>query len=273
MNSDHFHPDQLAASLLRDYDTQTPGTVFADGRRLSVETAWQLQDAVARLREQRGESVVGYKIGCVCPENQKSNGLQHPVSGRLWSTEQHSNGARLSKDGFANVAIEGEFAVTLNEDVDARDVSPAAVAACVDVVCPVIELHNLVFRGSDPKGPELIANNAIHCGVVRGADCPNPGGELVTDLEITFDGRRVDTWAEIRWPDDILQAVGWLARRLQQSGQSLRRGQLILTGAFGPPRPLPGVRHVRVTTSQFGTVEAWFDDASVPVGHGQSSVQ
>ena len=28
-------------------------------------------------------------------------------------------------------------------------------------VHPVIEIHNFVFRGEHPKGPELLANNAI----------------------------------------------------------------------------------------------------------------
>ena len=263
-NSDHLDIDRLARRMLRDYDARTPGTVFADGQRLSIEKAWQLQDAVSQLRELRGEQIVGYKIGCVCPDNRKRNGLQHPVSGRLWSTEQHTRGARLSTADFANVAIEGEFAITLGQHIDPGNVSLATIARSVEVIRPVIELHNLVFRGDDPKGPELIANNAIHCGVVHGSDCPNPGGDVVTDLEINFDGRRVDMWPEIRWPDDILQAVGWLANRLKNKGQILRPGQTVLTGAFGPPLPVVGVSCVRITSSRFGDVEVWFDSIDEP---------
>ena len=123
----------------------------------------------------------------------------------------------------------------------------------------VIELHNLVFRGGDPKGPELIANNAIHSGVVRGSGRLNPAAPLVTDLAIRFDGDIVDRWDAIRWPDDVLQAVRWLTDNLARSGLHLQRGQTILTGALGPPLPVAHVDHVEVLSSQFGSVAARFE--------------
>ena len=123
---------------------------------------------------------------------------------------------------------------------------------------PVIELHNLVFRGDDPKGHELIANNAIHAGVVRGVGAPPPADSVAVDLSIAFDGKRVDQWSEIRWPDDILQAVGWLLEQLTDRGLTARAGQTLLTGALGPPIPVAEVNHVEVSSNCFGTVQASF---------------
>jgi 2-keto-4-pentenoate hydratase len=254
----HLDFDRLAARMLRDYDAHTPGTLFAEGVRLSLDEAQILQDTVARLRTARGERVVGYKIGCVCQHNQQRNGLQHPVRGRLWSSEQHADGVTLSRADFAGVAIEGEFAVTLSRDIDAGDRSLETIAASVERIFPVIELHNVVFRGGDPQGPELIANNAIHSGVVRGNGCVKPAKPTMTNLAIRFDGDIVDQWEEIRWPDDVLQAVYWLTGSLAQSGLHLQRGQTILTGALGPPLPVAHVHHVEVLSSQFGSVEARF---------------
>jgi 2-keto-4-pentenoate hydratase len=254
----HFDLESVAERMLRDYDGRTPGTVFADGLRLSLDDAWQLQDAVTNLREQRGEQVVGYKIGCVCPGNQKRNGLSHPVWGRLWSTEQYTDGARLSKGNFANVAIEGEFAVTLSRVIDPDNVTPATLIESIEQVYPVIELHNLAMRGADPKGHELIANNAIHAGVVRGQGCAAPATSALTDLSIAFDGARVDAWKDIQWPNDVLQAVGWLTERLAERGLRLQRGATLLTGALGPPIPVSDVHHVNVASTRFGTVDASF---------------
>ena len=259
VETDHPALELLADRMLRDYDAQTPGTVFAEGLRLSIEDAWKLQDAVARLRERRGEQIAGYKIGCVCPENRKSNGLSHPVSGRLWTSEQHPDGAALSKSDFANVAIEGEFAILLSRNIDPGCASIEMIVDSVERVFPVIELHNLMFRGADPKGHELIANNAIHCGVVRGVGCQTPTEAVDTDLSITFDGEPVEAWRTIRWPEDILQSVAWLSEYLNQTGRSLQCGQTILTGAFGPPLPVSDISRVRVVSSQFGEVAARFD--------------
>ena len=51
----HVNLESIAERMLRDYDALTPGTVFADGLRLSLNAAWRLQEAVAKLRLQRGE--------------------------------------------------------------------------------------------------------------------------------------------------------------------------------------------------------------------------
>ena len=108
----------IAHQMLIDYDARNPGTAFSDGLCLGVDDAWRLQGVVAHLRAQRGEKVVGFKIGCVCEHNQRQMGLSHPVWGRLWSTEQHGDGVQLRKKDFANVAIEAEFAITLEQSID-----------------------------------------------------------------------------------------------------------------------------------------------------------
>ncbi len=246
----------LAERMLRDYDARDPGTVFGEGLRLSVDDAWKLQAAVADLREQRGEQLVGYKIGAINPANQRSTGLSHPVWARLWSTEQHVNGAKLSKRDFANIAIEGEFAVTLGRDINPDSVTIDTFSKSIDRIFPVIELHNLMMRGEPPRGHELIANNAIHAGVVRGVGSPAPATSLSTDLVVLFDGEVVDSWPSLSWPRDILRAVVWMVGKLAADGRRIRKGETLLTGAFGPALPLGEKTHVEVVSSAFGYVEA-----------------
>ena len=119
----------LAERMLRDYDIHDPGTAFAEGLDLSIAEAYGVQGHVAHLREARGEWLAGYKIGCVCRGNQRRHGLSHPVYGRLWSTEQYSDDVTLSPDDFANLAIEGEFAVTLRHDIEPGDASISIIAS------------------------------------------------------------------------------------------------------------------------------------------------
>lgn len=250
--------NSLAKQMLIDYDAHEPGSVFATGLRLELSDAWKLQSAVANLREERGERVVGYKIGCVCENNQKANGLTHPVWGRLWSTEQHLNGVSLRRDQFANPAMEAEFAVSLNQSIHPADTSDEVLVEAVAEIYPVIELHNLVKRGTPPTGAELIANNCIHAGVVRGQGVKVSAPAVDTDLSLIFDGQTVDSWSSLQWPRDILSSVKWLAVQLDKSGKRLEEGDLILTGAFGPPIPIGDKSKVDVTSSAFGDVSASF---------------
>lgn len=256
LDDDTLHA--IARRMLADYDAHNPGTVFADGLRLSISDAWRLQSAVATLREKRSECVVGYKIGCVCPGNQKMMGLAHPVWGRLWSTEQNGDGVTLEKADFSNLALEAEFAITLGSTVDPDNASPDDLLSAIGAVYPVIELHNLTLRGAPPHGHELIANNGILAGVVSGEGVSDPTTPLTTDLALLFDGEVVDSWSSLRWPDDILSAIGWLAAKRAEAGECLKEGDVILTGAFGPPLPLDDKTRVDVTSSAFGSVSARF---------------
>ena len=201
---------------------------------------------------------MGYKIGCVCETNLKSLGLSHPVWGRLWSSEQYSDGVTLKKDDFVNVAFEAEFAITLNRSIDPADTSFETLVRSVEEVFPVIEIHNLVRRSAKPNGGELIANNCIHAGVIRGAGVKVPSIDLNTDLALIYDGKTVDSWNTLKWPHDILSAIGWLVEQLNEQGIRLNADDRILTGAFGPPIPLNDKTLVNVTSSAFGNLSASF---------------
>lgn len=248
----------LAERMLADYDNATPGTVFADGLRLEIAEAWQLQAAVAALREARGERVVGYKIGCVFEGNQKSMGLSHPAYGRLWSTEQHESGVTLNKARYSNPSMEAEFAITLSGTVT-RDMRDAAdLLPVIASIHPVIEIHNLTLRGEAPHGHELLANNAILAGVVWGPPVHELQDVTTTDLKLIYDGEIVDSWDALTWPDDMITAIGWLAEQLEPQGKTIGAGDRILMGAWGPPIPMAGRSRVDVTSSAFGDVSATF---------------
>ena len=278
---------RLADRMLGDYDAHTPGTLFADGLRLSITDAYRLQTRVAQLRELRGEHLAGYKIGCVCQGNQDKNGLTHPVYGRLWSTEQHATNVTLPIDAFAHLAIEGEIAISLRHDVEPTHPSIQDIAESVDEVFTVIELHNLVLHSDHPTGPELIANNAIHAGVVYSSGVRPPQAGDCAELSVALDGHRAEHWVNRRWPDDVLAAVPWLVSELAKNTRRLKAGQKILTGAWGPPLPLerthfkeatidqprkdnihqtthaierPVLKHVNVISTLFGSVTASFSD-------------
>ncbi|MFK7967076.1 MAG: 2-keto-4-pentenoate hydratase [Burkholderiaceae bacterium] len=257
MTLDESELKRVATRMLADYDAGTPGQIFAEGFRLGLTDAWRLQTAVTRLREARGEVVIGYKVGAVDPGNQQMMGLPHPVWGRLWDSELHESGAILTKSDYANISIEAEFGIVL-----ARDLTPGmssqAIAEAVQSVFPVLELHNQVMRSERPHGQELIANNCINCGVVRGAPVTALAEPKTTDLKLIYDDNIVDEWEALSWPTDILAAMPWLISSLDQHGIRLRTGDLVLTSAWGPPIPVDKHSRVDVASSALGSASATF---------------
>src|SRR5260370_36381732 len=110
----HDQLRQLALCLLADYDARAPGRLFGGPVELTAPQAYELQGEVARLREQRGEKVIGYKVGCTSRPIQEQLGVNQPIFGRLFETGCFRSGVRLSSARFANLAVEGELAVRLS---------------------------------------------------------------------------------------------------------------------------------------------------------------
>ena len=183
--------EQLAKRQLSDYDRHEPGGVFAGySIPMTIDDAYALQMAVARLREQRGEPVAGYKVGCISRVMQTQLGLDRPVFGHVFLTEIRSSGAVIDPDDFDGLAIEGEFAVRFARDIP--DVNwlrshPDEAISCF----AVIELHNYVFRNTPHNAQELIGNNAIHAGVVLPSSEPplsHPAALLDASIQVSRNG-------------------------------------------------------------------------------------
>jgi 2-keto-4-pentenoate hydratase len=109
-----------------------------------------------------------------------------------------------------------------------------------------------------PNGHELIANNAIHAGVIRGKGVTCQMALPESNHTLNYDREIVDSWAEILWLHDILSSIQWLADKLDGDGKRLKKGDTILTGALGPPVPVGDARQVEAISSALGNVSATF---------------
>ena len=247
-----------AKKILEDYDEKNPGTIFINKIKISNEDALLIQSNVAKLREKRGEKIIGYKIGCVSKNTQKKMGFIEPAWGNLWDSELHSNEVILNKINYSNPAMEAEFGVILSRDLKPELASYNYILDSIESICPLIEIHNLIFHGDEPYGAELLANNAIHAGIVLGSKTKFPKNKTETDLKLIYDKKIIDTWVNKIWPIDMLSEVEWLITKQAKINNYLKKGDLILTGAYGFPVPINDSKLIEVTSSAFGNVKANF---------------
>jgi len=129
---------ELARRMLADYDARTPGQIFAEPLDLTAAQAYGLQAEIARLREQRGEKVIGYKVGCTSPAVRQQLGIGEPIFARIFDTGCFPCGAKLSYRCYANLAVEGELAVRLGQAVSTPAVGVDQCRAAIRSVVSVI---------------------------------------------------------------------------------------------------------------------------------------
>ena len=251
--------DFFAQKILEDYDLKYPGKIFKNKIKVSITEALLIQSTVSKLRKKRGEEIIGYKIGCVSKETQKKMGFMQPAWGTLWEKELHTSGVSLSKKNYSNPAMEAEFGIILNRNLKPELISYEYILESIGSIYPLIEIHNLVFYGDTPHGAELLANNAIHAGVILGPETKFPKSNQSTDLKLIYDKETVDAWFDKKWPYDMLSELAWLVKEQAKINNILKKGDLILTGAYGFPVPINEKKVIEVTSSAFGDVKAIFD--------------
>ncbi|MDA7712740.1 hypothetical protein N8818_01225 [Candidatus Pelagibacter sp.] len=250
--------DIFSNKILKDYDNKNPSSIFKDKIKITNEDALIIQSNVARLRVKRGDQIIGYKIGCVSKDTQKKMGFTHSACGYLWKSELYQSGVTLNKKDYKNPAMEAEFGVILNRDIKAELSSFDYILESIEGIYPLIEIHNLVFYGNEPYGAELLANNAVHAGVVIGPETKLPIEKIETDLKLIYDNEIIDTWNNKMWPLDMLSELNWLVKEQAKNNNYLKKDDLILTGAYGFPVPINDKKLIEVTSSAFGDVNATF---------------
>ena len=64
-----------AKQILNDYDKKKPSVLFKNNINITIADAYKIQSLVTELRIQRGEKVIGYKIGSVQNKHKKNMGF------------------------------------------------------------------------------------------------------------------------------------------------------------------------------------------------------
>lgn len=250
--------ESYAQKILNDYDLKNPSVLFKNNINISVSDAYKIQSITTNIRLERGEKIIGYKIGSISKQTQKKYGFSHPAWGRLWESELHTNGVELKKKDYSNPAMEAEFGITLNRDLEPNQINSEYLLDSIDTIHPIIEIHNKVFYGKEPYGAEHISNNAINAGVVCGTGVSKPNINEITDLKLIYDKEKIDVWTAKKWPHDMLSEIEWFVLEQAKRNNILKKGNLILTGAYGPPIPINDKKLIEVTSSLFGNVSAVF---------------
>jgi 2-keto-4-pentenoate hydratase len=234
-----------ARRLLDDYDSLRPWRSFVPPDGLTPEQAYALQGEVARLREDRGERIIGYKIGCTSRAIQDQLGIREPIFARVFDTACFPSASRIGYARFANLAIEGELAIRLSRDMRRGPLSDEEFIEAIASVFPVIELHHYVLPVTGPSVVALIASGGMHAGLVLAEQEAGCSGRvpMVRELDVAIDDALAGTTREPWTMGGPAATLRWLTSRLAGWDLSLRPGQMILTGSALPLFPVePGSR-------------------------------
>ncbi|MBK8458344.1 MAG: 2-oxo-hepta-3-ene-1,7-dioic acid hydratase [Phyllobacteriaceae bacterium] len=233
---------------------------------MTMDDAYAIQAAWARRKIAAGRAVRGWKIGLTSKAMQQALNIDIPDSGVLLDDMIFANGDTIPKDRFIQPRIEAEIAFVMKTDLSGPACSPADVLAATEFVAPALEILDTRILRLDPatKKPrtivDTISDNAANAGIVLGRDRHNP---LAFDLRwvgaiVSRNGEVEETGLGAGVLNDPALAVAWLANRLAAYGESIRAGDVVLSGSFIRPLEAPPGSRIEADFGAFGQVSCRF---------------
>lgn len=210
---------------------------------ITMDDAYAIQNALTKRKIASGRKVIGWKIGLTSKAMQQALNIDIPDSGILFDDMLFQSGATVPKGRFIQPRMEAEIAFVMKADLPVDNVSRETVLAATGYVAPGIEILDTRILRKDPETGETrkifdtIADNAANAGIVLGKERHAPDA---VDLRwvgaiVTRNGEVEETGLGAGVLNDPVESVVWLARRMAQYGQSIRKGEVILSGSFIRP--------------------------------------
>jgi 2-keto-4-pentenoate hydratase len=256
--------DSIAAAAARLREAATTGTPVPPVRDLigrdDVQAAYAVQQRLTAERIAAGAAVTGRKIGLTSAAVQQQLGVDQPDFGFLFDDMEYADGSVVPADAVLQPRVEAEIAFVLGADLAEGPLDAAQVREAIDHAVAAIEICGSRVADWDISFGDTVADNASAGAYVLGARrVPLTAFDPVTaEMTMTVDGETVSTGSGSACLGDPVDAVVWLARQARDLGEPLRAGQVVLSGALGPMRPVTPGTAVHATVTGLGTVSVTF---------------
>ena len=235
--------NELAQRLDNAWENRRPIAPLRDSAGLAdVIDSYAIQTRWTEMRLERGETIIGRKIGLTSKAVQQQMGVDEPDYGTLWGSRYFAAAhgrAEVPVDLFLQPRIEGEIAFLMGRDVRGPHVTPQEVLAATEAVALSAEIVDSRIEDWRIKLVDTVADNASYGGFSIGAwDHKLTEIDLrLLGLLITKNGEPAAQGIGAAALGHPALAVAWLANKLSSFDITLKAGDIVLSGAVAPTLP------------------------------------
>ena len=234
---------------------------------MTMDDAYRVQAALIEHHKDNGRTVIGWKIGLTSKAMQAALNIDIPDSGVLLDNMLFENGATIPTNRFIQPRIEAEVAFVMKEDLAGPDVTVEQVLEATDYVSPSLEILDTRILRVDPDTGktrnicDTISDNAANGGIVMGDMKLDP-----REVDMRWIGAIASCNGEVEETglgagvlNDPALGIAWLANRLAQYGDSIKPGEIVLSGSFIRPIEAPSGSLIEADFGDCGVVSCRFD--------------
>jgi 2-keto-4-pentenoate hydratase len=217
-----------------------------------VATAYAIQSHWTKMRLERGEKIVGRKIGLTSKAIQTQLGVSEPDYGTLWQSSFYpaKNGkVTIAANDFLQPRIEGEVAFLIGKSLHEPGITPEQILDATEACAMGIEIVASRIADWKIKLVDTIADNASYGGFTLGPWDKQMREANLGALAMTIHHNGTLTAeglgsAALGHP---ATSTAWLANKLLEFGVSLEPGDIVISGGITKMLPVKAGDEFRFT--------------------------
>ncbi len=227
---------------------------------ISLEDAYRIQLRLLDRRLEKGEMVIGKKIGVTSRAVQEMLGVYQPDFGQLLSRMMFNEGEAIQVGNLIAPRAEAEVAFFLKRDLVGPGITAEDVLAATEAVVPCFEIVDSRIRDWKIRIQDTVADNAS-CGVfVLGSQPRDPKGIdlAAAAMVVKKNGEVISKSTGASVQGSPLNSVAWLANTLGALGIPFKAGEVILSGSQSPLFPVVAGDRFECTVEGLGGCSVHF---------------
>lgn len=208
----------------------------ADHPELDADVAYEIQDILLEKRiKGYNTHQVGYKLGLTSEAKMKQMNVDEPCYGVLHQDMELQEGSPISLKPFIHAKVEPEIAFVFDKDLEGPYVSVTDVLDATKFIAPALEVIDSRYRDFKFTLPDVIADNASSSGYIIGNSYHDPAKFDIALMGMVYrkNGQIVSTGTGAAVMGHPARAIAWMANKLIASGKSVKKGDVVLSGALG----------------------------------------
>ena len=200
-----------------------------------IADAYAVAQLVTALKVKAGRTVKGHKVGLTSKAMRSTFDATEPDYGTLFDNWFVDEGCTISPTQLNRPLVEIEILFVLGADLGGKDVNAIDVINATNYVVPAIEVVDSRYTRRGDAGVVDSIADAASCGLVIAGASPRK----LTDIDIRqvagslyLNGELEESGVAAAVMGNPVNSVAWLARKLNEFGVQMHKGQSVLSGSF-----------------------------------------
>ncbi|MCD2137594.1 2-keto-4-pentenoate hydratase [Salinicoccus halitifaciens] len=213
---------------------------------LNIDEAYMVQEELIRKKMEKGQKVIGPKMGITSEAKMKQMNVDNPIYGYVFDYMVTEDGGAVSAGNFIHPKVEPEIAFILSEDLQGPGITVDDVLEATEFILPALEIIDSRYENFNFTLPDVIADNTSAAGAVYGTDLTKPEDVDLDTVEVTLviNGEVQDAGTGAAILGHPANSIARLANMLGEKGRKVSAGERILAGAVTQAIPIKPGDHV-----------------------------